>query len=101
MRAAAAAEKVVTSLGPEAWVVAKVLWQLRSGSPTGAIGATYYEPFRPGDEVATDPRRRALACLERSVAPKEFVVDIPEDGRGLIMHSLAHRDRPEDPPWPL
>jgi len=89
------------TIAAQTWVVAGVLFRAIWRRPANAVGTLHRQPFRRGDAEATDAGRRALVTLARSVAPEEFVVDIPEQGGGLLVHTLS-RSRPvKDLEWPV
>jgi hypothetical protein len=93
--------RVMTSVVPDAWVVAGVLSRAIWRRPASAVGTMQRQPFLHGTDRAADAGRRALVTLARSLAPKEFVVDIPEHGDWLWVHSLAPSPPLKKRKWPL
>lgn len=85
--------RLMPAIAGQACRVAGVLSRAIGRRPADAVGTIHRQPFRHGDGEATDAGRRAWVTLARSVAPEEFVVDIPERGGGLLVHTLS-RSRP-------
>jgi len=101
MHCSGVSARLMPAIAAQAWVVAGVLSRAILRRPADAVGTIYRQPFRHGDDEPTDAGRRALVTLARSVAPEEFVVDIPEHGGGLLVHTLS-RSRPvKNLEWPV
>jgi hypothetical protein len=93
--------RVLRSVATETWVVAGVLSRVIRRRPAGAMGITLRQPFNHADDTAPAAGRRALVTLAGSIAPQEFVLDIPEHGDWLWVHSLSPSPRIKDREWPV
>lgn len=86
------------ALARESWLVGAVLlgtlWR-RSAGPRGAITA---EVFEPGGDDPVSAGRRALATLERSLAPNGFAVAFRPGA--ILLHRLAPAPASPNPEWP-
>ena len=93
--------RLIPAIVAQTWVVAGVLSRAILRRPADTVGTLHRQPFRHGDDEATDAGHRALVTLARSVAPEEFVVDIPEQGGELLVHTLSRSRSVKDLEWPL
>lgn len=93
--------RLMPAIAAQAWGVAGVLSRAILRRPAGAVGTIRRQPFRHGGDEPTDAGRRALVTLARSVAPEEFVVDTPEHGGGLLVHTLSRSSPVKDTEWPV
>lgn len=93
--------RTLASLGADPLIVAAVLSRAIWRRPVRSVGTVHRHPLSRGTNGSRDAGRRALATLARSLAPREFVVDIAEHGDWLCVHSLSPSPRFEDRTWPL
>jgi len=93
--------RVMAAVAAQAWVVAGVLCRAIWRRPSGAVGTLRQQPFVHGQDSPTDAGRRAAVTLARSVAPEEFVLDIPEHGDWLLVHTLCRWRPIKDRQWPV
>jgi multisubunit Na+/H+ antiporter MnhE subunit len=93
--------KVAASLALDSGRVGAALWRAVWRRPPGAVGRLSRQGFRRGGKDPRDAGRRALIAAAKSLAPNEFVVDIPERGNCLYVHSLASEPSSEDLEWPI
>lgn len=98
---AAAFGKVAASLAVESLRVGATLWHVIWRRPTAPVGTLHRQPFRQGGAGPYDAGRRALVTAAKSFAPNEFVVDIPQNGDSLCVHSLARGLNSGDLEWPI
>jgi hypothetical protein len=66
----------------------------------GGAGQVTVQPFREGGDTPADAGRRGVVVLAASLTPNGFVLHIPGDGRGLVMHRLVPTAPSRDREWP-
>lgn len=93
--------RTLASAPGESLAVTCVLYRILWRRPASAVGTMLRQPFRRGGGDAADAGRRALVTFARSLAPREFVVDIPDEGDWLCVHSLSASPPRKDRNWPL
>lgn len=95
------AGRALVALAAESWAAAGALARAIRQRPAGSAGTMRLEPFRQGGDGAEDAGRRALVTWGKSLGPNQFVVDIPESGDGLCVHSLRPSAPSTDWEWPV
>lgn len=93
--------KVAPALAIDSLRVGVLLAKILRRSPVCGVGMLYRQPCRHGGDETQERTRRALIILGKSLAPNEFVVDIPAAGDWLCVHRLAPARLADDPEWPL
>ena len=94
--------RTLASVPADTLAVAGVLCCIWRRRPPSRVGTIRRQAFRHGGGEPADAGRRALVTLARSFAPNEFVIDVPDNGDWLRVHSLSSSSPPsKDRKWPV
>ena len=70
-------------------------------APERQVGIASHQPFRQGDDTATDAARRAMVVLGTSLAPNGFVLMMPEGSETMVLHRLVLTPPRAEREWPV